>query len=215
MLCVRASRRQIAPILSSPASANQRQAQVTFANAGPPEFPGLESRTILRVAPLMLHGGRVILRPIRTQEFDRLYEARVQSATAVGPVDSDAFRERMAHSGEWFDGRLDLAIESDGRLVGTIDARAPARFSPPGVCELGLEVFDEARGRGVGTEAVRLITEWLLENDYQRVQATTDVRNAPMRRVLEKLGFAEEGVLRAFMPDDDGRADYVLYAITR
>jgi hypothetical protein len=35
MLCVRASIRQIAPILSSPASANQRQAQVTFANAGP------------------------------------------------------------------------------------------------------------------------------------------------------------------------------------
>jgi len=47
------------------------------------------------------------------------------------------------------------------------------------------------------------------------VQATTDVRNAPMRRVLEKLGFEEEGVLRAFMPDGDDRADYVLYAITR
>jgi hypothetical protein len=30
-LCVRASRRQIAPILSSPPSANQRQAQATFA----------------------------------------------------------------------------------------------------------------------------------------------------------------------------------------
>jgi RimJ/RimL family protein N-acetyltransferase len=163
----------------------------------------------------MLHRGRVILRAIRTQEFNRLYEARVHSATWRGPVDSDALRERIAHSGEWFEGRLDLAIESDGRLVGTIGARATAGFTPPGVCELGIELFDEVRGKGVGTEAVRLITEWLLENDYPRVQATTDVRNAPMRRVLEKLGFEEEGVLRAFMPDGDGRADYVLYAITR
>jgi RimJ/RimL family protein N-acetyltransferase len=157
----------------------------------------------------------VILRAIRTQEFERLYEARVQSATWRGPVDANALRERTAHSGEWFQGRLDLAIESEGRLVGTIDARATAGFSPPGVCELGIELFDEMRGKGVGTEAVGLITEWLLENDYPRVQATTDVRNAPMRRVLEKLGFEEEGVLRAFMPDADGRADYVLYAITR
>jgi RimJ/RimL family protein N-acetyltransferase len=163
----------------------------------------------------MLHGGRVILRAIRTQEFDRLYEARVHSAAWRGPVNSDALRERMAHSGEWFEGRLDLAIESDGRLVGTIGARATVGFTPPGVCELGIELFDEVRGKGVGTEAVRLITEWLLENDYPRVQATTDVRNAPMRRVLEKLGFEEEGVLRAFMPDGDGRADYLLYAITR
>jgi RimJ/RimL family protein N-acetyltransferase len=163
----------------------------------------------------MLHGGRVILRAIRPQEFDRLYEARVHSPTWRGPVDSDALRERIAHSGEWFEGRLDLAIESDGRLVGTISARATAGFTPPGVCELGIELIDEVRGKGVGTEAVRLITEWLLENDYPRVQATTDVRNAPMRRVLEKLGFEEEGVLRAFMPDGDGRADYVLYAITR
>ena len=100
-------------------------------------------------------------------------------------------------------------------VVGTISARATVGFTPPGVCELGIELFDEARGKGAGTEAVRLITEWLLENDYRRVQATTDLRNAPMRRVLEKLGFEEEGVLRAFMPEGDGRADYVLYATTR
>ena len=36
-----------------------------------------------------------------------------------------------------------------------------------------------------------------------------------MRRVLERLGFVEEGVLRAFMPSaDQGREDYVMYAVT-
>jgi RimJ/RimL family protein N-acetyltransferase len=164
---------------------------------------------------LLLHGARVTLRPVRPDEFDRAIEERVASSTSVGPVDVDAQRQRLEHSGEWFEGRLDLAIESEGRFVGTIQARAPLRFMPPGVCELGIELFDGERGRGVGSEAVQIFTDWLLQNGYPRVQATTDVRNAPMRRVFEKLGFVEEGVLRAFMPDGDGRADYVLYAATR
>jgi RimJ/RimL family protein N-acetyltransferase len=36
-----------------------------------------------------------------------------------------------------------------------------------------------------------------------------------MRRVLEKLGFVNEGTLRAFFPAENGRDDYVLYALTR
>ena len=35
-----------------------------------------------------------------------------------------------------------------------------------------------------------------------------------MRTVLERLGFAEEGVLRAYMPTGGGREDYVMYAVT-
>jgi RimJ/RimL family protein N-acetyltransferase len=36
-----------------------------------------------------------------------------------------------------------------------------------------------------------------------------------MRRVFERLGFVEEGVMRDFLPAGDGRADCVLYAVTR
>jgi len=157
----------------------------------------------------------VTLRALRQDEFARVSEARRASAAVATPVDLQVLRKRIAHSGDWFEGRLDLAIEAQGELVGTIDARAPARFYPPGVCELGIELFGGARGKGIGTEAVRLMSDWLLENGYPRVQASTDVRNAPMRRVLEKLGFEQEGILRCFMPDGEGRADYVLYAITR
>jgi hypothetical protein len=35
-----------------------------------------------------------------------------------------------------------------------------------------------------------------------------------MRCALVKAGFAFEGTLRAFMPVEEGRADYALYAIT-
>jgi RimJ/RimL family protein N-acetyltransferase len=72
------------------------------------------------------------------------------------------------------------------------------------------------RGRGFGTEAIRLLTRYLFEREQAgRVQASTWVQNHAMRRVFEKLGFVEEGVLYAYMPSERGRDDYVLYAITR
>jgi len=162
-----------------------------------------------------LRGNLVLLRRFREEELDRLYDAMVASEHLVGTPDRERIRERIAISGSWHDGRLDLAIEADGRLVGSVDARAPQRFAPPGVCEIGIELFRDERGSGLGTEAVQLLADWLLDNGYPRVQASTDVRNAPMRRVFEKLGWGYEGTMRAFMPDGDGRADYALYAVTR
>jgi RimJ/RimL family protein N-acetyltransferase len=164
---------------------------------------------------LQLSGTSVTIRPLRQEEFARVNQARQASRTSGASIDVEALRERIAHSGNWFQDRLDVGIDADGELVGTIQARAPARFYPAGVCELGIELFAGECGRGIGTEAVHLLTEWLLANGYPRVQASTDVRNAPMRRVFEKLGFEQEGILRRFMPDGDTRADYVLYAVTR
>ena len=52
--------------------------------------------------------------------------------------------------------------------------------------------------------------------DAARVVGSTAEWNVAMRRVFTKLGFAEEGVMRGFMPRaDGGRDDYVLYARLR
>lgn len=164
---------------------------------------------------LELRGELVVLRPLRADEFDRVWAERLASPHARGRRDPERFRERCARSGEWHDGMLDLAIDAGGRLVGEIGARAPEGSYPEGVCEVGIELFPDERGAGLGTEAVRLLAGWLLENGFPRVQASTDVRNVPMRRVFEKLGWQLEGVMRSFMPDGDDRADYALYAVTR
>jgi RimJ/RimL family protein N-acetyltransferase len=110
-------------------------------------------------------------------------------------------------------GFLALAVEVDGEVVGHIQARAPRFGFPPGVCELGITLFPEARGQGYGTEAVRLFTAHLFSEGWVRVQAATSVTNNGMRRVLERSGYGFEGVLRKFAPGDvTGREDYVLYA---
>jgi RimJ/RimL family protein N-acetyltransferase len=159
-----------------------------------------------------IRGPRVLLRPFTPDEFETVWTQRLRSTTSLGTPTRDGMFERLGRSGEWHDGRLDLAVETDGSLVGEIDIRSNMRMIPPGVCEFGIELWQESRGTGIGSEVVEVLSRWLHENGFPRVQAGTDVRNAPMRRVLEKAGFSHEGDMRSFAPDGDGRADYALYA---
>ena len=169
-----------------------------------------------------LEGERVVLRPLGHDELDAVLAARDRLRMgwrAGGARARERLRRRLGRSGRLLRGHLDLGIEVDGRLIGEIQARThPAQTLPPGVYELGVVVYDEAeRGRGHGGEAVALLTRWLFEQaGAARVQAGTAVANAGMRRVLERLGFACEGVMRAFEPQGPGgaRNDFALYAMT-
>jgi len=133
---------------------------------------------------------------------------RAAPLRAAPPVDA---------AGEPSEGRIDLAVEAGGRLIGEIDARHPRWAVPPGVWEIGISMFSGAdRGRGYGREAVALLCDRLFEREGAgRVALTTDLENAPMRAVAERCGFRFEGVLRSFMPSRRGRRDYAMYAITK
>lgn len=164
----------------------------------------------------------VSLRPFRPEDFDAMWAARGEGSVPTRSKDEEAvkrrLRARIERSGRLVEGRIDFAIELDGRLVGGIEARRPREGLPPGAYELGISLFAEAdRGRGVGRRAVELMTDRLFEDpETARVQASTWVENHAMRRVLEKLGFSLEGVMRSFMPrHGGGRDDHALYAVTR
>jgi RimJ/RimL family protein N-acetyltransferase len=169
----------------------------------------------------VIRGNGVVLRPLREDEADVVFAFwQSDSAGRVAPVSPASRRRlehRIAHRGRFREGRIDLAIEADHELVGQIEARQPRDAMPSGAFELGIALFEERRGRGFGSEAIRLLTLHLFEAmDARRVQASTAAANVAMRRVFEKLGFAEEGLMRAFVPSTDGvREDYVLYAVTR
>lgn len=160
---------------------------------------------------------------LRGADFDELAEVRAREAQemgfpdAFGPAEREELRERIGRSGE-FDGvELLLGIHLDGKLVGEVQARQPRMGLPPGVFEIGIDVFDAAqRGKGIGTQALRLLLTRLFEREAaHRVQATTDVDNTGMRTLSERCGLGFEGVLRSFMPSTDGPKDYAIYAITR
>jgi RimJ/RimL family protein N-acetyltransferase len=165
-------------------------------------------------------GTQVRLRSLTLDDIDALVTARSADPATFGPGGEDA-REQLRKQVERNPtlengGFLELVVERDGALIGDVQARAPKNAFPPGVCEIGITLFADARGHGSGREAVELFTDHLFNRGLERVQASTAVDNVAMRRVLERLGYTFEGVLREFSPvDGGGREDYAMYAMTR
>ena len=82
--------------------------------------------------------------------------------------------------------------------------------------EIGISLIPSARGRGLGTEAQRLLVRYLFaETNVQRIQAVTDVSNRVEQRALEKAGFIAEGVLRSAQHRRGEYHDLVIYAVVR
>lgn len=173
--------------------------------------------------------GRLIrLRPFRADEVDTAWQGLAQQDEAAHPrrrpedrrpQPSEQFRRRLHRSGRLWRGCLDLAIDRDGWLVGTIQARTrPAQTLPDGVYEIGVILYQPRdRGHGYGAEAVELMTTWLFETgEAERVQAGTEVGNTAMRAVLERLGFQLEGVMRGYGAMSAGtRSDGAMYAVLK
>jgi RimJ/RimL family protein N-acetyltransferase len=161
--------------------------------------------------PVVLRGEHVSLRPIRPEELDVFWRSR------GGKMTRERCAERIARSGRLTEGMLDFGIDVEGRLVGDVGARRPREFYPPGIFEVGIDLFrTEDRGRGFGREAIALLTSHLFDGCMaERVQGSTFVENAAMRRVFELLGYHFEGVMRGFMPARERRDDYALYAVLR
>lgn len=81
---------------------------------------------------------------------------------------------------------------------------------------IGILLMPHARGRGVGTQAQRLLVRYLFAHTpVVRIEADTENDNIPEQRALEKAGFTREGVLRSVVFRDGRWRDGVLYAILR
>jgi RimJ/RimL family protein N-acetyltransferase len=80
-----------------------------------------------------------------------------------------------------------------------------------GVGELGCGVVPAARGRGVATEALRLLADWALDTlGLGRLQVFVATENVAALRLAQRAGFRREGVLRAYWDAGGERLDAVV-----
>jgi RimJ/RimL family protein N-acetyltransferase len=79
--------------------------------------------------------------------------------------------------------------------------------------EIAYVIAPYARGLGVATEAVRLLTEWAFASvGLERIQLKIDPNNAASIRVAEKGGYQREGLLRSVMNIRGNRIDALIYS---
>lgn len=92
----------------------------------------------------------------------------------------------------------------------------PPVLGPTFACEIGMILLEDARGKGVGTQAARLIVRYLFAHTtVHRIWASTEVENIAAQRGMEKAGFTREGVTRASGWRDGAWRDGVVYSYLR
>ena len=110
-----------------------------------------------------------------------------------------------------------LMLAAGDAAAGIVSWRTVNRGGPDGVCaEIGVALLPVHRGKGIGTQAHRLLTAYVLAHTtVERLEALTDAENVAEQRVLERVGFRREGLLRHALWQNAGWRDLVIYALLR
>jgi [ribosomal protein S5]-alanine N-acetyltransferase len=109
---------------------------------------------------------------------------------------------------------LPFVVTYDDRFVGQLTVNNVVRGALRSA-HIGYWVDQAVAGRGIITTAVALAADHCFGPvGLHRVQIDIRPENAASRRVVEKLGFREEGYLVRYLDIDGGWRDHVSYALT-
>jgi ribosomal-protein-alanine N-acetyltransferase len=82
--------------------------------------------------------------------------------------------------------------------------------------EMGYDLARETWGQGVATVAGQRVVQYGFEEmGLNRIEATVMAGNARSERVLEKLGFVREGLLRQYKYARGEFRDYAIFGLLR
>ncbi len=168
-----------------------------------------------------LGGRRVVLREFAEEDLERVVEAcsdprtrhwLVSLAEPYTHSDAAAYLDSVREQAARLTGLTwCIANPDDDRCLGSVSLEGLDGYAKRP--EIGYWAHPEARGRGVVTEAVRLVTGYAEE--YQLADSIL-IRcasgNDASRYVAEQAGYVQSGVLPACEPLGDGDlSDLVLY----
>jgi RimJ/RimL family protein N-acetyltransferase len=165
----------------------------------------------------------VHLRPLRESDLELLDRSCTDPAYSLpfewnGFQSAEVLRRRWADDGFLGKDPHYLAVaQADDTAIGLVMWRDPHLGGRDGwAWEIGILLAPEHRGRGAGTEAQRLLAEYLFAvTTTHRLCANTELDNIAEQRALTKCGFQREGVLRQAGFRGGQWRDVVAYALLR
>jgi ribosomal-protein-alanine N-acetyltransferase len=172
--------------------------------------------------PIRMEGKGVRLRPFGISDADRIVEACSDPLTTHWLVSMPRPYQRhnalayLESIGELAARGLGvawcMANPKDDRCLGSISLDGLSGYAKR--AEIGYWTHPDARGRGVVTEAVQLVTKHARNSGLARSIMIRCARgNLASRRVAERAGYTEIGIQPVSEPLGDGHlADLVLYS---
>ncbi len=176
-----------------------------------------------------LLGRRILLRPLRPEDFWKWQEVRRRNADwltkwepsrpAGAPdvvEDRSAFTLRCyARDREWQTGTgYGFGVFVGGVFCGEINLNSIQR-GPFQNAYIGYWIDEEMAGCGYTPEGVVLVARFAFEQlRLHRIQISIVPRNGASRRVVEKLNLRDEGVAERYLEINGVWEDHVRYAMT-
>ncbi|MFF8599392.1 GNAT family N-acetyltransferase [Streptomyces sp. NPDC015232] len=165
-----------------------------------------------------LTGERVLLRPVTEDDVPALLpmlrDPEIGRLTGShAELDERALRRWYATRGDQTN-RLDLAVvdRATGRVAGEVVLNEWDQDNES--CGFRICLAPDALGRGLGTEATRLVLGHAFEAvGLYRVWLEVYAFNPRARRAYEKAGFRAEGVLRGALLWEGERVDATVMAV--
>lgn len=175
--------------------------------------------------PLRLEEDDVVLRPLRTRDARSWRRLRSENAAWLAPWEATSpdpdtplrgftsmvrHGHRTAREGT----AVPLGIEVDGRLAGVVSLSGVVWGSMRGG-SIGYWVDRAVAGRGVAPTAVALLTDHaFFSMGLHRIEINIRPENAASLRVVEKLGYRDEGLRRSYLHIDGEWRDHRTFALT-
>jgi RimJ/RimL family protein N-acetyltransferase len=170
----------------------------------------------LTVPDRPLSDGVVVLRPPREHDLRAIERGTADPDVVrwMGPFGSA--REVLERNlSRWADGtratfsicdQTDICLGHVWVILGDLE--------DPGRGSVGYWLLPEARGKGFATRSVQLVSRWALGDlGLARLALFAEPSNERSRRVAQRSGYVEEGVLRSYMEIGDRRVDCVVFSL--
>ncbi len=170
-----------------------------------------------------LEAQRIALRMLRPGDADEVYAVfsdphvmRYWSSPPMTEPEQAAGYIEQIHA--WFDRRGGMQwgiVERDNdRVIGTVTLCAFSREHRR--CDIGYALASAHWHRGLAGEALGLALDFAFDTlGFGRIEADIDPRNAPSIRLVERMGFQREGLLRSRWCIGGEMQDSALYGLLR
>lgn len=174
----------------------------------------------------VVYGGDVYLRTPQGSDYLAWAELRAQSREFLTPWEPTwssseltkiSFRRRLKHYAR--DLREDLGYafflfrSSDETLLGGLTL-SNVRRGVTQACTLGYWVGAPYAGQGAMTAGVKAVVPFVFDSlRLHRLEAACLPHNEASRRLLERVGFSQEGLARHYLKINGIWQDHLLYAL--
>ena len=139
----------------------------------------------------MLETGRLKIYASSQDIMEQFIEA--QTAPVLKAAYTEMLNGCLDHPDQWEWYAIWMIELKDGTHIGELCFKG---LSADGIAEIGYGISEEYQNNGYATEAVKAVLEWAFAHpEVAAVEAETDPCNTASKRVLEKCGFALNGVI--------------------